>query len=382
MAAPMLCLSTLVTLLVTAHSALLPQAPTAQPGWCSGIKNEGLMASMTTGCSRGNYRPNFANGAMPQATASPYTIVVEALGGSTYSAGQNVSVIIKPTSAAVPPFKGFFIRGDCSEATFAGDLQCTNAQETHFCYTNGSTHLDCTDKLQVECTWTAPAYSIGKVQFQATIIQDAAATKYWTGVLSANALDAAPGMISYAQNTMNIQKEYMNKFTAMQQQAQQMMTQMKSGNQGNMMQNMQRMMNMMKGQQYTQGNKPAATPAANPMMAQFAKMMAGVNNQQAAAKPTQAANPQMAAIQQMMKNFAATQQQPKPKPQPQQYANPQMAAMQQMMKNFAAPQQKPANNNNQMRTAMNQMAQFGRAPQWRNGGEAQEAQETNNWWSG
>lgn len=401
MSTPTLCLSTLVALLVVAHSAHghhgHPHPPTAQPGWCSGIKNEGIMASMTTGCSRGNYRPNFANGAMPQASASPYTIQVDSLGGSTYAALKNYSVIIKATSPATA-FKGFFIRGDCSEATFAGDLQCTNAQETHFCYTNGSTHLDCTDKFQVDCIWTAPAYSIGKVQFQATIIQDEAATKYWTGVLSDNVLDAAPGMVSYAQNTKNIQQEYLRKFATMQQQAKQMMTQMGTGtgNQGNMnvMQNMARMMNMK--QQSTQGTKPAAAPAGNAMVAQMMKMMAGGNNQQAKATQASASPPSLV---QQFADMIKKAQTPKPKVQ-QASTNPQMTAMQKMMNNMfngnaAAPQQNTAQQNkaNQMRAVMNA---FGRTRQqaasnnqwhYAGNGDAAEAQESastagGNWFLG
>lgn len=175
-----------------------------------GAKNNASnpMEALSSFCTTGNFRPNHADH-MPQATTAPFTIQVYSPRGTVYSPGQAVTVTIQ--GLGTETLKGFFIQGDATEASFAGDLTCTGfGHQMNFCGRSGITHSDPTPKPTVQCKWTPPDFQIGSVQFTATIVKDF--STFWTGVKSEPTLFPDPTTMTYEQKSKQLKEELMNKF--------------------------------------------------------------------------------------------------------------------------------------------------------------------------
>ncbi|KAK3731592.1 hypothetical protein RRG08_007671 [Elysia crispata] len=164
--------------------------------------------ALSSFCTTGNFRPNHGD-FLPQATPAPYTIKVFSPSGQIYKPGQAVSVTIESTAAG--KLKGFFLQGDATEASFAGDLNCAGyGHQVNFCGKSGITHSDATPKTLVQCTWTPPDFQIGQVQFTATIVENF--STFWTGVKSEVNLSPDPTTMTYEQKSLQLREQLMSQF--------------------------------------------------------------------------------------------------------------------------------------------------------------------------
>ncbi|KAH9513563.1 hypothetical protein Btru_033363 [Bulinus truncatus] len=159
-----------------------------------------IMDSFSSHCTAGNLRPQHGNN-LPQHSPAPYNITVSSPGGAMYKPGQPVSITISGTGAQ--KFKGFFLFGDCTEASFAGDIICGDqGHNVSYCGRAGATHNNAVEKAQVVCQWMPPDYQIGRVQFVATVVQKF--DTFWTGLKSGTILEVDPSTMTYEQKTIQL----------------------------------------------------------------------------------------------------------------------------------------------------------------------------------
>ncbi|XP_012942900.1 uncharacterized protein LOC101862893 [Aplysia californica] len=146
-------------------AVLLSLMAVSTHGFSTGAQNNNTnpMSAFSSSCASGNFRPNHKP-FMPQVTYPNYTITVSSPSGKIYRPGQIVTVTIESVNGA-KPFKGFFLHGDSTEASFAGELSCDKGRSTRLCTITGVTHVDPTPKPKVVCKWTPPDFDIGVVQF-------------------------------------------------------------------------------------------------------------------------------------------------------------------------------------------------------------------------
>ncbi|RUS86933.1 hypothetical protein EGW08_005338, partial [Elysia chlorotica] len=176
-------------------------------GFPGGARNNASnpVEALSSFCTTGNFRPNHGN-FLPQATPAPYSIKVVSPTGDMYKPGQAVSVTIQSNGAST--FKGFFMQGDATEASFAGELNCPGfGHQVTFCGRSGITHSDATPKTKVQCRWTPPDFQIGKVQFTATIVENFSI--FWTGVKSEAILSPDPTSMTYEQKSLQVREQLM-----------------------------------------------------------------------------------------------------------------------------------------------------------------------------
>jgi len=249
--------------LVATTTAMMAKVPGAKTGFHANFN----VSAMSSNCMSGNFRPK--NGQfMPQADKSPFTVDVTSPSIMMYRPGQLVTVQI--TIPAGKSIRGFFLHGDNSQPTFGGKLTCdkdaTNkpvATKVTVCGTQGMTHVDETEKTSnIVCKWNPPSFSVGKVQFSATIVVNR--TTFYTGVLSEVTLDPAPNTQTYEQKQQELMDQAKRQAAQYQTMLKNMMGNM--GNMGNMMGNMM-------GNNRQQ--KAGGNAGGNNMMANMMKQMMG-----------------------------------------------------------------------------------------------------------
>lgn len=187
-------------------------------GALAGLKGGNMMQPF---CRSGSYRPD-AGDLLPASGNAPYSLKIVTK-VNQYRAGQAIEVTLEGVNGK--RFKGFFITNDCVQKQLmvhAGNFQPKNSQfakTTQFCGDDGVTHTGINDKISVTFYWTPPpAYSLGRCQFKATVVEND--NVFYTGVLS-NSLAADPNLPSYASLQQRLQQRLQN---AMQSQNQAEMT--------------------------------------------------------------------------------------------------------------------------------------------------------------
>ncbi|GFR80288.1 hypothetical protein ElyMa_005895200 [Elysia marginata] len=127
--------------------------------------------------------------------------------------GDNDNDVVEVTiqSNGARTLKGFFLQGDATEASFAGELTCTGfGHQVNFCGRSGVTHSDATPKVKVQCRWTPPDFQLGSVQFTATIVENF--STFWTGVKSEVNLSPDPTSMTYEQKSLQLREDMLRKF--------------------------------------------------------------------------------------------------------------------------------------------------------------------------
>ncbi|BFZ23158.1 hypothetical protein BsWGS_26196 [Bradybaena similaris] len=191
-------------------SATLLKTSWAYPsGAQSNVTNP--MEAFSSYCTSGNFRPNHGNN-LAQSSPAPYTITVTSPAGNSYKPGQVVTITIEGNKTPTPKtFKGFFLQGDSTEASFAGDIACGGqGKKVTFCGKSGATHVNAGVKDKIVCQWTPPDYQLGRVQFVATIVENFAT--FWSGVKSATTLIADPTTMTYAEKSKQLREQMMRQF--------------------------------------------------------------------------------------------------------------------------------------------------------------------------
>ncbi|PVD35379.1 hypothetical protein C0Q70_02341 [Pomacea canaliculata] len=173
-------------------------------GALTGLKGGNMMQPF---CRSGSYRPD-AGDLLPASGNAPYSLKIVTK-VNQYRAGQAIEVTLEGVNGK--RFKGFFITNDCVQKQLmvhAGNFQPKNSQfakTTQFCGDDGVTHTGINDKISVTFYWTPPpAYSLGRCQFKATVVEND--NVFYTGVLS-NSLAADPNCQNQAEMT-NVLNEW------------------------------------------------------------------------------------------------------------------------------------------------------------------------------
>jgi len=169
------------------------------------------MEPFSTHCTSGNFRPNHGD-SLPQSSPAPYNITLSSPTGNTYKPGQVVTITIEglktPTQKTL---KGFFLQGDSTEASFAGEVTCGNqGKKVSYCGKTGATHVNAELKNKVVCQWSPPDYQIGRVQFVATIVENF--STFWTGIKSSSTLVADPKTMTYEEKSKLMRDQMMRQF--------------------------------------------------------------------------------------------------------------------------------------------------------------------------
>ncbi|CAH1243990.1 FRRS1 [Branchiostoma lanceolatum] len=116
-----------------------------------------------------NMFPN--HGASEQTSPPPYELVVNK---DTYAGGEEIEVTLRRTAVNSPSFKGFFIQArtvDGSADALGKFTTFDPSTKTVNCGSvanseNAVTHTNPSGKTSVTVTWTAPANSLGDIQFR------------------------------------------------------------------------------------------------------------------------------------------------------------------------------------------------------------------------
>lgn len=80
----------------------------------------------------------------------------------------NTTVTIEGTKNAtgVRKLQGFFIQGDVTKASFAGDITCgADGHNVTYCGKTGAGNTNDSPKEKVVCKWTPPDFQMGTLQF-------------------------------------------------------------------------------------------------------------------------------------------------------------------------------------------------------------------------
>ncbi|CAG5115120.1 unnamed protein product [Candidula unifasciata] len=169
------------------------------------------MEAFSSYCTSGNFRPSHGN-ILAQSSPAPYNITVTSPAGNIYKPGQIVTITIEGTKTPNrKSFKGFFLQGDSTQASFAGDITCGDkGKKATFCGKSGATHVSAVVKDSIVCQWTPPDFQLGRVQFVATIVANF--STFWTGVKSSSTLLEDPTTMTYEEKSKQVREQMMRQF--------------------------------------------------------------------------------------------------------------------------------------------------------------------------